>query len=335
MQIKPVYNQEQWDGWLKINTQHNNFTQSWAWGDVLLAEGKSVERLAVVEGDRVLAQAQVVYSKIIFGWQYAFCPQGPVVAENRIQNIEYRVYETIINCLKNKNCIFFRVEPAAKSDAFFEARKTIDINPPATLILDLTKSAEELLAGMHQKTRYNIHLAEKKGLQINQEKNLEVFWNLMNKTGSRDKFSLHSKSHYEKVLQSPIVFQLTAYSGNTPIAVAVFAKFGNTFTYLYGASDYAHRDLMAPYLLQWEGIKIGKNSGCRWYDFFGVAPRLRSATPGQAGYEYDPRHQYAGVTRFKLGFGGAPQQSVGTFDVVIDKNKYIFYNFLRKLRRLL
>ena len=335
MKILNIANQEQWDAWLKINSQHNSFAQAWAWGDVLLAEGKKVERLAVVDGDQVLAQAQIVYGSLPFGWQYAFCPKGPVMEE--------KLYEVLLDYLKNKNCIFFRIEPVSIiHNLKFIIQKTIDINPSATLILDLKKSEEELLAGMHQKTRYNIHLADKKDLKIKNTPpfipplkgegqgvglNLDFFWDLMTKTGSRDKFSLHHKKHYEKVLESPMVFQLTAYEKETPVAVAVFAMFGNTFTYLYGASDYAHRELMAPYLLQWEGIKMGKNNGCSFYDFFGVAP----VTDGN----YDLKHQYAGVTRFKLGFGGVPFQAPGTFDVVIDKNKCMLYNFLRKLRRLI
>ncbi len=331
----------------------------------MLAEGKQVERLAVVEEEQVVAQAQVVYGLLPFGWQYAACPKGP----SGIYNFQFpisKIYECIFNYLKSKNCIFFRVEPASIiHNSSFIIQKTIDINPSATLVLDLKKSEEEILAGMHQKTRYNIHLAEKKDLKIKNTPpfipplkgegrgvglNLEVFWDLMNKTGSRDKFSLHSKKHYEKVLESPIVFQLTAYEKESSVAVAIFIKFGSMFTYLYGASDYEHRHLMAPYLLQWEGIKMGKSLGCEFYDFFGIAPRRHSeqseeslsfdqrdpsVKPQDDNYEYDLEHQYAGVTRFKLGFGGTPFQAPGTFDVVIDKNKYRLYNFLRKIRRLL
>ena len=353
MDIKIISDSRQWDEWLKNNSQHNSFAQAWAWGDILAAEGKRVERLAVAEGEEILAQAQIVYSPLIFGWQYAFCPQGPIFDELRSKNYELRIYETITNYLKEKNVIFLRVEPVSIiHDSKFIIQKTIDINPSATLILDLSKTEEELLAGMRQKTRYNIHLAEKKNLKIQNNPpfipplkgggqgggvNFEVFWSLMNKTGSRDKFSLHHKTHYEKVLQSPMAYQFTVYENTIPIACAVFARFGNTFTYLYGASDYARRDLMAPYLLQWEGIKMGKNSGCSFYDFFGVAPKKLTTNNEQltTEYNYDLKHQYAGVTRFKLGFGGVPFQVPGTFDVVIDKNKYLMYNFLRKLRRLI
>ncbi len=387
MRIEIGTDQKHWDQWLVDNASSGNFTQSWAWGDVLIAEGKKVERLVVVENGEVLAQAQVVYSQIFFSWQYAFCSQGPIISSQfAVHSLPAgqagsQVYECILKYLENKNCIFFRVEPETMvPSSKFAVQKTIDINPSATLVLDLNKSLDGLLGGMHSKTRYNIHLAEKKNLEIKNEKNLEVFWGLMNKTGSRDKFGLHHKSHYEKVLASPMVYQLTAYhrlSGtpphgggeqDKPVACAVFVRFGNTFTYLYGASDYEFRNLMAPYLLQWEGMKMGKKFGCERYDFFGVAPRLNvipatSGNPdnlnvpwipnqvgndnGQTGqgsfgaltsqddsYKYDSKHQYAGVTRFKLGFGGASQQMPGTFDLVIDRKKYFIYGLLRKLRRL-
>jgi peptidoglycan pentaglycine glycine transferase (the first glycine) len=359
MEIKVIKNREQWDGWFLARSEPHSFTQSWAWGDILIAEGKRIERLAVIEGDMVLAQAQVVYTPIFFGWQYAFCPKGPVLDESRIKNYELRIYETVINYFKKQNVLFFRVEPRFKiQNSKFEINRSIDISPPATLLLDLNKSADQLLAGMHPKTRYNISLAKKKNMKISLEKNLDVFWNLMNKTGSRDKFGLHHKGHYAAVLASKAVSQLTAYHDAVPVACAVFIGFGNTFTYLYGASDYAYRNLMAPYLLQWEGMEIGNDFGSKWYDFFGVAPRQQSASSaviptkeeslsdqnenGQRSfakaqddsYEYDSKHQYAGVTRFKVGFGGVPYEDPGTFDVVISKYKYDLYKLLRRLRRL-
>ncbi|OGH92951.1 MAG: hypothetical protein A2534_03270 [Candidatus Magasanikbacteria bacterium RIFOXYD2_FULL_39_9] len=336
MEIKIIQNKEEWDGWFLRGQGTSNFLQSWAWGDVLIAEGKNVERLAVVEGGRVLAQAQLIYTPIFFGWQYAFCPKGPTSDESGSKNQEVRIYETIANFLKEKNVIFFRTEPSSIiHNSSFMLQKSIDINPSATLILGLNKTEDQLLAGMHSKTRYNIHLAEKKNLKISQDKNLEVFWGLMNKTGSRDKFGLHHKEHYAKVLQSPIINQLTAYEDKNAVACAVFVRFGNTFTYLYGASDYEYRNLMAPYLLQWEGVKMGKSFGCKEYDFFGVAPSKNLENRIQKiEYNYDLKHQYAGVTRFKLGFGGAPRQAPGTFDLLINKNKYIIYNILRRLRRL-
>ena len=86
---------------------------------------------------------------------------------------------------------------------------------------------------------------------------------------------------------------------------------------------------MAPHLLQWEAIKLAKKEGCKYYDLFGIAPRINNE--GEK-HEYDKRHMYAGVTRFKLGFGGMPVEYPGTFDIKI--RRYFLYNLLRKFRRL-
>ncbi len=336
MQITVIKNQNEWDSWFLQKPEPHSFAQSWAWGDILISEGKKVERLAIIENELVIAQAQVVYSPIFFGWQYAFCPKGPVVDSLRSEDEKIQIYKIIKKYLKNKNCIFFRIEPGVlpvMPHSFF-FKKTIDINPSTTLLLNLNQTAAQLRGNMHPKTRYNIALAEKKNIKIVQEKNLEVFWMLMNKTGSRDKFSLHHKKHYEKILAAESIFQLTAYYNSVPVACAVFIGFGNTFTYLYGASDYEYRNLMAPYLLQWEGMELGNDFGSKWYDFFGVAPRVLSASSTSTDYIYDDKHQYAGVTRFKLGFGGIPYEAPGTFDLVSDKTKYKIYTLLRWLRRL-
>lgn len=333
MNIKVISDKHEWDGWIRNHSVLNPFTQSWIWGDVLISEGKTVERLAIVNGEETVAQAQIVYSKILFGWQYAFCPKGPVIDTVKYAQAEAEIYKTIIAFLRKKNVVFFRCEPSsAIANIGMRAVRTVDINPPATLILNLNKPADQLRAGMHPKTRYNIALAQKKHVTVKQGKDFGIFWQLMNKTGRRDNFSLHHKTHYEKVLAAPEVFQLTAFINETPVACAVFIGFGNTFTYLYGASDYEYRNVMAPYLLQWEGMEMGNDYGSAWYDFFGVAPSL-SEPSKSSEYNYDPKHQYAGVTRFKLGFGGEPHQDPGTFDVVVQKYRYAVYMLMRTVRR--
>lgn len=317
--------------------EHIPFPQSSEWGDILISEGKGVERLAVMDGGETVLEAQIVYMLLPFGWKYAFCPKGPVMKEQGIKNKE-QIFNSLTNYFAKKRCVFFRFEPSLLLTPYSLLLKTHDINPRATTVLDLGKSLEELLAAMHAKTRYNIRLAEKKGLRVSREKNMEVFWNLMKETGKRDGFSLHEKKHYEHVFDSPAVDQITVYSGETPVAVGVFIGVGDTYTYLYGASDYEHRQLMAPYLVQWEGIRDGKQRGFREYDFFGIAPRKEIRNKKQEireeEYEYDGGHQYAGVTRYKLGFGGETREVPGTFDLIISPVKYRMYQLLRRARRL-
>lgn len=327
MKIETAENQEEWDNWLQNKSEYDPFGQSWEWGDLLIREGVEVERLEIIEEDKKIAQAQVIYTKLPFGWKYVFCPKGPVISQ---PNLELEIYEALSHYFKEEKCIFFRFEPAHIQLPLSNIRRTIDINPPATLILDLKKSELELMNGMHQKTRYNIHLAEKKDIKIIDKKDFDLFWDLMKKTGARDNFKLHGKAHYRQVFASPLSYQLTTTYENKVVACAVFIGFGNTFTYLYGASDYEFRNLMAPYLLQWKAVQAAKSRGYRYYDFFGVAPKTKDSND----YEYDRKHQYAGVTRFKLGFGGFSYQTAGTYDLIMDKGTYGIYQFLRKLRRL-
>lgn len=332
MELQISTNQQEWDNWLKQSGQYVSFTQSWEWGSIMETEGKKVERLMIRLGDQIVAQAQVIYSKI-GTWQYVFCPKGPILFETESQDQKLKIYEVLNSFLQEKNCLFFRIEPneTPSLNHVLSIKKTIDINPRATTIVDLTKPEEELLSSMHQKTRYNIRLAEKKNLEIDKTKDLEGFLKLMKATGERDKFKLHDEKHYEHILYSPLTEQISIKLDGASIAVGIFVGFGDTFTYLYGASDYAYRNYMAPYLVQWHGMQLGKELGYTKYDFFGIAPTVIDQ---HGEFQYDQKHQYAGVTRFKLGFGGEIKVDPGTFDVILKSTSYKFYQLFRKIRRL-
>lgn len=329
------------NSWLKEEAESSPFCQSFDWEEILSREGKKIERLAVFNDEKLVAVALVQYQSLLFGWQYAFCPKGPVfVKDFQKGGKKEEVFSLLAEYLKNKKCVFFRFEPNGlfTFSAFaWKIKKTIDVNPRATMILDLRYTPEDLLAGMSQKTRYNIHLAERKNLTMSDDKNADLFVELTRQTAKRDKFHPHSFRHYHEVIFSPFTRQLTLSHQGKPVASAVFVGFGETFTYLYGASDYEYRSLMAPYLIQWEGIKMGQRAGYKYYDFFGVAPKkeIKEAKDKNAGYIYDTKHQYAGVTRFKQGFGGQYHEVPGTFDMVVSPFKYDLYKILRFLRRLI
>ena len=327
MEIKLVTNQAEWDGWLK-NQPQCSFAQSWDWGEILKAEGRKVERAQFMENDKIFGAVQFIYNYAL-GFEYLFCPKGPVIKDSIIN-----VFNAFQKYITDKGIVFLRCEPSDKNglDDKSDFKKTIDINPRATSILELLQTEEEILEKMHSKTRYNIRLAEKKNLTISSEKNFEVFWRLMNETGKRDHFHLHEKRHYEEVFKSSITKQFTATLEGKPVATVVLVGFNDTMTYLFGASSYEQRQLMAPHLLQWEAIKLAKKEGYHYYDLFGIAPRKYGFSG--TDYEYDEKHQYAGVTRFKLGFGGVVQEQPGTYDLIVSSGKYKMYQALRKLRRL-
>jgi len=187
-------------------------------------------------------------------------------------------------------------------------------------MLDLKKSKEELLSDMHQKTRYNIRLAKKKGVEIIEggADDFDDFWNLINKTADRDRFRIHTKEYYKKMLSVDFVKIFFAKFAGKIIATGIFSFYGDTVTYMHGASDNEHRNVMAPYLLQWELITRAKEKGFKYYDFYGIDDK-----------------KWPGVTRFKKGFGGFEKRYPGTFDMVFSQIWYNVYNILRKIKRLL
>ena len=222
--------------------------------------------------------------------------------------------------LSDPAAVFVRFEPNSSSWTG-PGRRTIDVQPKETIVLDLSLSEEEILAGMHQKTRYNIRLAEKKGVRIVIDNGrIEDFLHLMEETTNRDNFSAHSDDHYRAMARfNPDFIQLilAEYEGRV-IAAGLFCFSDSVATYLHGASANEFRQVMAPYLLQWTAIKKAKSAGLKYYDFYGI-----SAV------------KWPGVTRFKQGFGGQAVEYAGTFDLPLSPIWYLVYRVLRFVNRLI
>lgn len=296
----------------------DEFLQSWFWGETTISGKEEVERFGAEDRGELVAVATVIKKPLFGPFSYWYIPRGP---QGDRQGVEFILQE-----LKKKKpkAVFLRFEPedyVHDKEVIKNLVKTVDWQPAKTLMLDLGGSEEELLGAMHQKTRYNIRLAEKKGVTVREGKNSEAdfreFWRLMSLTGERDGFRLHSFSHYQRLLEANKNIKLffASYQGKN-IATGLFCFFSGRVTYLHGASDSEARNLMAPYLLQWELIKQAKKEGFRYYDFYGIS-----------------EEKWPGVTRFKLGFGGFTKDYPGTHDFVFRPAVYHFYEFLRQARR--
>jgi lipid II:glycine glycyltransferase (peptidoglycan interpeptide bridge formation enzyme) len=189
---------------------------------------------------------------------------------------------------------------------------------------------EELLKQMKSKTRYNIRLAEKRGVNVYQtreKRHQEAFMALVGVTAERDGIRPHPKSYYEAMFATfpSETWELfvAEYEGEV-IAANLIIFFGRYATYLHGSSANEHREVMAPYLLQWRAIQEARAHGCRWYDFGGVDTR------GEEG-------SWAGITRFKLGFAPTTEMRKfpGAYDVILNPWRYRWYRALRKLRKII
>jgi lipid II:glycine glycyltransferase (peptidoglycan interpeptide bridge formation enzyme) len=251
--------------------------------------------------------------------------------------------KALVDFAKEHKVIFFHLElPVENSNAaavknltqplgFLPARA---LQPTDSLLLDLRQSSEQLLGAMHEKTRYNIRLAEKKGVQISSSSGLDArddlksFLLLNKQTTLRDKFASHAPMYYQAMLQrlppEMIKVYVARYEKDV-IAANLVITFGDTTTYVHGASSDNYRNVMAPYLLQWRQILDAQASGIKWYDFFGIETpeRLRSSRAGGS---------WAGITRFKQGFSGQVVSLVGAYELPLRRSWYRILNIRRKLR---
>ncbi len=244
---------------------------------------------------------------------------------------------------QKESAVFTRVFPADKilplkegdkrgcksinpPDLPFQGRRkgVPEVFPEHTLFLNLSQPFQELLSDMKQKGRYNIRLAEKKGVHVYESTNIDTFYNLLKQTTERDGFSAHSKQVYQTLLETfhHDALLLVAEYNKEVISAGIFLFSGDTATYYYGASSNIHRNVMAPYLLQWKAIQEAQKRGCGWYDFLGIAPKN------------NPQHGLAGVSSFKEKFGGIRHVYAPAFEVVHDKKWYFFLKVAQKLKKL-
>lgn len=197
-----------------------------------------------------------------------------------------------------------------------------DIQPADTVVLDLSKSEDELLSSMHSKWRYNIRLSEKKGVEVKRylgsdekiEEKIEKFFELTKETNERDGNASHGKNYYldlakssseerDAGLSSPLVSLYIAESEGEEIASIMTLFSENEAVYLYGASSNRKRNLMPNHLLQWTAIKDAKSYGSKAYDMYGIPPE------GE-----DSSHPMHGLYMFKTNFGGKIIHRTGSWD---------------------
>ena len=349
MPIIELHDRAGWNEFLLAQpSQAGIFLQSWEWGEFQKAVGRKVFRYKSEDG-----AAQVIELPLPLRKKYWFIPRGAVI-------------DGLVEEAHKRGVWFIRFEPIQPLHPTpYNLHPTKPVSPTQTLIVDITKSEEELLAAMHEKTRYNVRLALRKGVRCQgsgfSESIFNEFWKLMQETAKRDKFRTHPRGYYETMLrvlgnapQSPSPAPTTvgapsptrgegeslqfpsprgerdaaggvrgtmficlhlAYFGTTLLAAAIVGYFGDTATYLHGASSYEHRALMGSYGLHWQIMQEAKRTGYKFYDFWGTTARQHAA----------------GIARFKMGFGGTLLNYSGTFDLPLNRFWYTVYWLGRKI----
>ena len=213
------------------------------------------------------------------------------------------------------------------------------VQPRSTTWVDLTGSEEEIRARMKSKFRYNIGLALRKGIIVREgtREDLPAFGRLMEKTGQRDVFALHSADYYQLAydLFSEIdacKLLLATYQDQVLAGLVVFAYAGRAW-YMYGASSNQERNRMPNHALQWAAISWARQQGCHAYDLWGIPDEVGQTPDRFEQTVTDRRDGLWGVYRFKQGFGGEVIRYVGAYDYIYAPLRYQLYQLALRLRR--
>ena len=269
---------------------------------------------------------------LLRGFNYLYCarPEFGVVPVKEF-------LEEVKKIARDQQSLFLKIDPA--SPLSFEGLKmrsetSQPLQPQQTIIVDVSKSEEELLAAMHEKTRYNIRLAERKDVEVIQvirresKDDFEIFWKLLTETAERGGFHLHERKHYELLLNTrssgmsnELFFAHARNDHDTILATAMINFYRDPHTgvsaatYLHGGSSREYKEAMAPYLLHWRIMQEAKKRGMVSYDLWGI-DELR----------------WPGVTRFKKGFGGSLVEYPPSVNIIYRPVWYKLYTLMKRWR---
>lgn len=303
---------------------HNNYFSLWqspSWQKFQESIGRRVHMLETENISALIIQHQVPFGKCWFE-----IPRGPLWAEEADAADFDRFWDRLTELAKEEKAIFARINPFITlpfhSKKLRSQKAFFDHHPQTTLVINLSLSEDEILAQMKPKGRYNIKVTKKHEVEIIKSQDAAAFHELLQETTKRDGFSGHKLEYYQNMVDALGDDGLLLYAKYQDhiIAGAIFTFVGDTAVYYYGASSNQHRNVMAPYLIQWEAILEAKKRGCNNYDFLGIAP------------ENAPNnHPWRGVTDFKKKFGGAVIEYPQAQDIIF---KSVWYEGLKLKKRL-
>jgi len=315
-----------WNTYLLKNPD-THLLQTGEWGELKSAFGW--ESLRIITGDGLAAQ--ILFRRLPLGLALAYIPKLAVT--NQQLAVCEQFWNEIDTVCKKRRTIFLKIEPDFWDNEFvadnlqYVTISPHNIQPPRTIIVDLRDNEEAILARMKQKTRYNIHLAMKKNITIRTWDNLLSFYQMMQITGDRDGFGVHSLNYYHRAYElfypKGMAELLVAEYRDQPLAALMVFVRGKRAWYIYGASNNQERNRMPTYLLQWEAMRWARNKGAEEYDLWGVPDEDKNTLEAKFTRCNDGLW---GVYRFKRGFGGEVKRAAQALDRVYNPMLYWFYS---------
>jgi len=331
--VAEITKKEEWEKFL-LEREEANFLQSWYWGEFHQSLGKTVTRTGFFDGGTLVGVVLSVVEPARRG-RYLTVPGGPIIAWERKAVVNAFIDE-IKTIARKEQCIFVRVRPQLlESESSIKQFSSLGFIPAPTHLhaqltsqLDITKSEDELMAGMRKATRYEIRKAEKLGIKVvsySDTKFLKEFYDLQVMTAKRQGFVPFSyeflKNQFEVFSENGLALLYRAEFEGTILAEAFVIFYNNEAVYHYGASTDEGRKYPGAYLIQWEAIKEAKRRGIKRYNFWGVSPQ---------GNEH---HRFSGLSLFKRGFGGEDVSYLPAHDYVINKPRYILNSLIETIRK--
>jgi lipid II:glycine glycyltransferase (peptidoglycan interpeptide bridge formation enzyme) len=317
-----------WNSFLE-NHHNAHLLQTGEWGELKSAFEWDPVRLILDDGPG----AQILFRRLPLGLTLAYLPK-PVFSD-RLSAASDQFWAEVDAACKKRHAIFLKIEPdlwektnpiKLRNTRYALRESPHNIQPPRTIIIDLRGGEADLHARMKQKTRYNIRLAEKKGVTVRPWDDLPAFHQMMLFTGGRDRFGVHSLEYYRRAYDlfhptGMAELLVAEYEGVPLAALMVFAR-GRRAWYIYGASNDEERNRMPTYLLQWEAMRWARSKGAEEYDLWGVPDEDEETLEAHFTERNDGLW---GVYRFKRGFGGEVKRSAQALDRIYNPLLYKLY----------
>lgn len=326
MDLRPITNRGQYN---KLVT---HVIQSWEWGEFRKSLGIPILRYGIHKNGKLSSVFQLTLHHIPFTKKYVgYLPKGPYP--------DKELSQALTKIGKEENCAFIKVEPNIELQPTTYNLSTGFIKSPKPLftkynfVLDLTKSEDELLKNMHPKVRYNIKVAQKHGIKVEErvdDEAFKIYLKLYFETTRRQGYHGHNQNYHRKVWKTlkdaGIARLLIAYykpqtiNHKLPLTAWMLLSFKDTLYYPYGGSSLEYREVMANNLVAWEAIKFGKKHHLKKFDMWGAL-----------GPNADPHDPWFGFHKFKQGYGGELVEYIGTYDLIFNWPIYLIFTLVDRL----
>ncbi len=348
MSETPYSPAQNWDAFVESHP-HAVFLQLSAWGQLKSAFEWSSQKVTLADGGGYIRAGALLLFRRIAGLAFAYVPRGPLTDWDD-EATTRALLERIDAAARQRGAAFVKVEPSLLDTPANRALLTSyglrpspqTVQPRSTIALDISGSEDEILAQMKSKWRYNIRLAERKEVAVRAgaADDLRHFQALMETTGDRDGFAVHSFDYYRQAFDLLVprhgVYLYAEYGGQV-LASIVVLHCGPMAWYVWGASSDAERNRMPNHALQWAAIRWAKERGATRYDFWGIPDEIGQVAVGMADGAPVPAEAMPvdvaafpagdlwGVFRFKQGFGGEVERTVGAWDRPLSSPLYQLY----------